>query len=831
MAKPTRRPGKRDRGDRSGLHRASVRLARYLLRYRLARYMGNLGLRLSMKIKWRRSPSDTLVGRAQTAAGQKDWAAAGEFWRSCLERFPEHAEPFWFVEYAQALFGLGRLDEAETACQAMVDRYPDHFECHQGLARLAERRGQWTDALTHWRRAIDIRPDRAAPRIALGVALEQLGRLDEAEAAFEASIEAAPDSPAGAIRLAVFADRHRRWMQLETASNLAIAHRSNDPADLDRLARLSARTGNDERSLDLIRRYRGLRPTGHFGWYAESCLLKRMGDRDAHLAFLAEARSALAVRPAELALFLDRLGIHDEARSVRGAVIAAADPQQILDLAIAYRGLGRLDAVYHLTAHDHSPLLAHHKAWLTETCAKTGTSTAMLRDHVDRAEPMSLTVRVVERLASLATVKVKETNSPANIALCNLSFTGIGGAERSAIAALTALCRRPRPFERVTLVTAERSRLESAAHSYFSQLGGIDVEVRSIMPGPGPRAEGNGQDPGPVELWRDLLMYLPDEIRRTTLDMYDALLDIRPDVAILWFTGGLFNALPVGLAALMARVGRVIVSPRSLAALDFACSPEVFSSPVDSHIYRGILRAFLALPQVQLMVNSQHMLRSLGDLLDLDLRDAAVIPNAIVEELLGPETGKPPVEQWTRPPAGCLVVGSVFRLAPQKQPFLWLEMAKRVRARLADRDVRFILVGGGPLASGVRRAAEAYGLSDCLTLIGETTEVRHWLAQMDLFVHTSLHEGSPNSIIEAQYFGVPVVTTDMGPAQEVIRDGETGWIVDRMDAEAIADRVCWCLTRPDWLGAARRRARAFARSTFTLERQRADLIDLVRGGA
>ena len=155
-------------------------------------------------------------------------------------------------------------------------------------------------------------------------------------------------------------------MRMEMASGLASVHRPNDPAGLEQLARLSAATGDYERSLDLIRRYRRLRPTDHFGWYAESWLLARMGDRDARLALLAEARSFLAGRPAELALFLDRLGIYDKARSVRGAVIAAADPREILDLATAYRGLGRLDAVYHLTANDLSPLLADQKAWLTE---------------------------------------------------------------------------------------------------------------------------------------------------------------------------------------------------------------------------------------------------------------------------------------------------------------------------------------------------------------------------------------------------------------------------------------------------------------------------------
>jgi glycosyltransferase involved in cell wall biosynthesis len=751
-----------------------------------------------------------------------------ERWQTRLDRSPEWAQPEWLARLARPLPDFERRDAAETAREAVGDRSRDRFEHHEDRARSAERSGRWADAVAHWRRAIEIRPDQAAPRIALGLALELAGRLDEADAALEASIEAAPDSPAGPVQLANFARRHRRWVRMEMACSLAAAHCPNDPKGLIQLSRILASAGDYERSLYLIRRYRGLRPTDHFGWYAESWLLEHMGERDAHLAVLDEARSALADRPAELALFLDRIGAHDEARSARSAVIAAGDQTEILDLAAAYRRLGRLDAVYHLTAHERSSLLADQKAWLTEICARTGTSRSMLRDHVDRADPMSLTVRVLERIASLARVEGKATDPPRNVALCNLSFAGIGGGQRSTIITLAAIGRHPCPFERVTFVTGERSKIESAEHSLSAHLDGLDVEVRSIDQYSGPRAAGDGQDQGSAEPWQELLAYLPDEIRDKTLGLYGALLDIRPDVAILWGTTRA-SLLPMGLAAVMARVGRVILSSRGIGTLDYAHTSSTFGSPVESHFFRRLVRALLVLPQFRLMVPARHLVGPLSDLLDLDLSDAAVIPNGIVAEFLGPETAESPGELWTRPSADCLVVGGVFRLCVEKQPMLWLEMAARVRARLADRDVRFIIVGGGQFAMTVRRAAEALGLSDCLTLVGENEWVRHWLAQMDLFVLTSKSEGCPNSVIEAQYFGVPVVTTDMGPAHEVICDGETGWIVDRMDAEAVADRVCWCLARPDWLAAARRRARAFARSTFALERMRADLIDLVAG--
>ena len=54
------------------------------------------------------------------------------------------------------------------------------------------------------------------------------------------------------------------------------------------------------------------------------------------------------------------------------------------------------------------------------------------------------------------------------------------------------------------------------------------------------------------------------------------------------------------------------------------------------------------------------------------------------------------------------------------------------------------------------------GLDDEVKLVGEVNDVASWLEMMDVFLFTSLSEGLPNVLIEAQAFGLPVVSTRVG---------------------------------------------------------------------
>lgn len=63
------------------------------------------------------------------------------------------------------------------------------------------------------------------------------------------------------------------------------------------------------------------------------------------------------------------------------------------------------------------------------------------------------------------------------------------------------------------------------------------------------------------------------------------------------------------------------------------------------------------------------------------------------------------------------------------------------------------------------------------------------LNNSDVFVFPALNEGLPLVILEALAFGLPIITTDAGCIEEVVKDGENGFIVDKHDVKAIAGYI------------------------------------------
>ena len=98
-----------------------------------------------------------------------------------------------------------------------------------------------------------------------------------------------------------------------------------------------------------------------------------------------------------------------------------------------------------------------------------------------------------------------------------------------------------------------------------------------------------------------------------------------------------------------------------------------------------------------------------------------------------------------------LIVG-VGRLVPQKRPFVFLEMAKKLCEQYPH--VRFAWVGDGELSAEWRGAIARNGLSDAVLLTGWRSDVRPYLAAADLLLHTAEYEGLPFALIEAMSMGV-----------------------------------------------------------------------------
>jgi glycosyltransferase involved in cell wall biosynthesis len=149
-------------------------------------------------------------------------------------------------------------------------------------------------------------------------------------------------------------------------------------------------------------------------------------------------------------------------------------------------------------------------------------------------------------------------------------------------------------------------------------------------------------------------------------------------------------------------------------------------------------------------------------------------------------------QTWPDP---LVVIGTVGSLLPKKDP----EMLVRVARRVVDvhPEARFLHVGKGPLLSTVETLREELALKTFLHFEGERFDIPVLLQTMDIFVMTSRNEGMPNAAMEAMAMGLPCVVTDTGDSHEVVRDGETGYVVPIGDEEAIAERIIRLIKDPD----------------------------------
>jgi glycosyltransferase involved in cell wall biosynthesis len=149
------------------------------------------------------------------------------------------------------------------------------------------------------------------------------------------------------------------------------------------------------------------------------------------------------------------------------------------------------------------------------------------------------------------------------------------------------------------------------------------------------------------------------------------------------------------------------------------------------------------------------------------------------------------------------LITNVARLVPQKAQHHLLEAARIVLATAPD--VRFVLLGDGPLRADLEAQAAALGISDKVIFAGFRPDVPDVLAASDVFVLSSLWEGMPVALLEAMAAGCTAVATDVGGVAQVLQNEVTGLLVPPGDPAALAAALLRCITDPAYarqLGAA-----------------------------
>jgi glycosyltransferase involved in cell wall biosynthesis len=135
----------------------------------------------------------------------------------------------------------------------------------------------------------------------------------------------------------------------------------------------------------------------------------------------------------------------------------------------------------------------------------------------------------------------------------------------------------------------------------------------------------------------------------------------------------------------------------------------------------------------------------------------------------------------------------VGRLCPQKGQTLIPPAVAALKATFPD--IKVVLLGDGETRPQIEAAIRAHGVEDAVELRGWATnaEVTAAIRQSRALMLPSFAEGLPIVLMEAMALRRPVISTFVAAIPELVRPGQTGWLVPPGDAEALAQAMRACL--------------------------------------
>jgi glycosyltransferase involved in cell wall biosynthesis len=162
------------------------------------------------------------------------------------------------------------------------------------------------------------------------------------------------------------------------------------------------------------------------------------------------------------------------------------------------------------------------------------------------------------------------------------------------------------------------------------------------------------------------------------------------------------------------------------------------------------------------------------------------------------------------------VVGYIGRLSEEKGILNLVHAIPKVLNK--RNDVRFLIAGEGRLGDTVGTYVDAHALGGKVSLTGWVPhdELSDYFARLKLLVVPSYTEGLPAIIIEAMACGTPVLATPVGAVPDVLKDKETGFILNDNSPACLTEGITTALAYPE-LRRIVTNARALVESEFRYE--------------
>lgn len=130
---------------------------------------------------------------------------------------------------------------------------------------------------------------------------------------------------------------------------------------------------------------------------------------------------------------------------------------------------------------------------------------------------------------------------------------------------------------------------------------------------------------------------------------------------------------------------------------------------------------------------------------------------------------------------------TVGRFVEQKDYLTAIKSVAQTNAKC--KDVRFCIIGFGELEQQIRAWVREEGIAGITEILINPDNISQYLNKADIYLSTSLFEGTSNSIMEGMNANLPIVATNVGDNSCLVKDGENGFLAEKRDIDSLAHNL------------------------------------------
>lgn len=235
-------------------------------------------------------------------------------------------------------------------------------------------------------------------------------------------------------------------------------------------------------------------------------------------------------------------------------------------------------------------------------------------------------------------------------------------------------------------------------------------------------------------------------------------------------------------------VGRVVAKRYGVKKVFYTPNAYSFQSPDISDKKRKIYvvaERFLSRHMTTKTINVSKGEMELAKKYKLDKEDKfELIYNGIASEL---PLEKNAIREENGYSSEDVLVGVTARLAEQKDPLIFMKIAKKVIEKMPK--TRFVYIGDRGLEEEMKQWVSKEHLENKIHMLGFRSDASKLVAMFDVYLSTALYEGLPYSMIEAIRAGIPIIATDVVGNNELVENGKNGILFPTKDVQAGAEAV------------------------------------------